>query len=85
MARKVLDALLDKYADEGVATIESNDVFKLQPFGTMGSPLELVRSFGGRTQYLGALQMLERELYSTSSPAPAQVTTSITAAAPPSA
>ena len=85
VARKVLDALLDKYADEGVATIESNDVFKLQPFGTMGSPLELVRSFGGRTQYLGALQMLERELYSTASPAPApaQVTTSITAAAPP--
>ena len=65
VARKVLDALLDKYADEGVATIESNDVFKLQPFGTMGSPLELVRSFGGRTQYLHALQLLERELYAS--------------------
>ena len=65
VARKVLDALLDKYADEGVATIESNDVFKLQPFGAMGSPVELVRSFGGRPQYLSALQTLERELYAT--------------------
>lgn len=65
VARKVLDALLDKYADEGIATIESNEVFKLQPFTDLGSPVELVRSFGGRPQYLNALQTLERELYST--------------------
>ena len=63
VARKVLEALLDKYADEGIATIESNEVFKLQPFTDLGSPVELVRSFGGRPQYLNALQTLERELY----------------------
>ena len=63
VARKVLDALLDKYADEGIATIESNEVFKLQPFTDLGSPVELVRSFGGRPQYLSALQTLQRELY----------------------
>uniref|UniRef100_UPI0030F4B9E7 EcoAI/FtnUII family type I restriction enzme subunit R n=1 Tax=uncultured Acidovorax sp. TaxID=158751 RepID=UPI0030F4B9E7 len=63
VARKVLEALLDKYADEGIATIESNEVFKLQPFTDLGSPVELVRSFGGRPQYLSALQTLERELY----------------------
>jgi type I restriction enzyme R subunit len=63
VARKVLDALLDKYADEGIATIESNDVFKVQPFTHMGSASELINSFGGRSQYLGALQTLERELY----------------------
>ena len=67
VARKVLDALLDKYADEGIATIESNDVFKVQPFTQMGSASELINSFGGRSQYLGALQTLERALY-----APAQ-------------
>ncbi|NMM82411.1 restriction endonuclease [Acidovorax sp. SRB_14] len=65
VARKVLEALLDKYADEGIATIESNDIFKLQPFTDLGSPVELVRSFGGRPQYLGALQVLQRELYAT--------------------
>lgn len=65
VARKVLDALLDKYADEGIATIESNEVFKLQPFTDFGSPVELVRSFGGRPQYLNALRALEQALYAT--------------------
>jgi type I restriction enzyme R subunit len=65
VARKVLEALLDKYADEGIATIESNEVFKIQPFTDLGSPAELVRSFGGRPQYLSALQTLQRELYAT--------------------
>jgi len=63
VARKVLDALLDKYADEGIATLESNDVLKVQPFTHLGSPVELVNSFGGRAHYLGAIQTLERELY----------------------
>jgi len=63
VARKVLEALLDKYADEGITTIESNEVFKLQPFTDLGSPVELVRSFGSRAQYLGALHALENELY----------------------
>ena len=70
VARKVLEALLDKYADEGIATIESNEVFKLQPFTDLGSPVELVRSFGGRPQYLKALQTLERELYAPSQGTP---------------
>ena len=65
VARKVLDSLLDKYADEGITTIESNEVFKLQPFTDLGSPVELVRSFGGRPQYLSALQALQQELYAT--------------------
>ena len=64
VARKVIDALIDKYADEGIATIESNEVLKVQPFTDFGSPVELIKSFGGRPQYLGALQTLERELYS---------------------
>lgn len=67
VARKVLEALLDKYADEGIATIESNEVFKLQPFTDLGSPVELVRSFGGRPQYLSALRVLEQELYRSNS------------------
>ena len=63
MARKVLDALLDKYADEGIATIEGQSVLSIPPFTDLGSPVELIKSFGGRAQYLGALQVLERELY----------------------
>ena len=63
LARKVMDALLDKYADEGIATIESTDVLYVQPFTQLGTASELIRSFGGRPQYLAALQTLERELY----------------------
>ena len=63
VARKVLDALLDKYADEGITTIESQDIFKITPFTDLGSPVELVRSFGGRPQYLAALQKLGQALY----------------------
>ena len=65
VARKVLDAMLDKYADEGIATIEASNVFSVQPFTDLGSPVELVKSFGGRAQYLTALHVLERELYAT--------------------
>ena len=63
VARKVLDALLDKYADEGITAIESTEVLKIQPFTSLGSPVELVKSFGGRAQFLGAVHALERELY----------------------
>ena len=65
-ARKVLDALLDKYADEGIETIESNEVLRVQPFSDLGTPVELIRAFGGRPQYLQALRTLERELYAPS-------------------
>jgi type I restriction enzyme R subunit len=65
VAREVMEALLDKYADEGISTIEADNVFSIQPFSHMGSRTELVRSFGGRPQYLSALQTLERELYAT--------------------
>ena len=66
VARKVMDALLDKYADEGIATIEADTVFSVQPFTDMGRPLELIKSFGSRPEYLQALKTLERELYATS-------------------
>ncbi|AEG92337.1 EcoAI/FtnUII family type I restriction enzme subunit R [Ramlibacter tataouinensis] len=63
VARQVLETLLDKYADEGITTIESDAVLRVQPFTDLGSPVELIRSFGGRPQYLKALATLERELY----------------------
>ena len=62
-ARDVLSALLDKYADEGVRDIETVEVLTLDPFKQMGRPMELVRSFGGRAQYLAAVHDLETELY----------------------
>lgn len=62
-ARRVLDALLDKYADEGVENIEEISVLKVRPFNEIGSPLEIVRGFGGKKKYLDAVHKLEDELY----------------------
>lgn len=63
-ARAVLEALLDKYADEGVLTIESPKVLKLTPFDKMGTPVEIINDvFGGKANYETALQELEREIF----------------------
>jgi len=64
-ARAVLEALLDKYADEGIENIESMEVLKLTPFDEFGSVLEIMKSFGGKKQYLIALQELQQQLYTT--------------------
>ena len=62
-ARKVLDALLDKYADEGIENIEDIKVLKVNPFDQFGTPTEIIKLFGGKPQYLQALTQLERALY----------------------
>ena len=62
-AQEVLKSLLDKYAKDGLVTIESTEVLKLDPLNKIGTPLELVKAFGGKPQYLEALKELEQELY----------------------
>jgi type I restriction enzyme R subunit len=62
-ARAVLNALLDKYADEGIENIESMNVLRLQPINRYGTPVEIIKSFGGKKQYLNALKELEAQLY----------------------
>jgi type I restriction enzyme R subunit len=62
-ARKVLEALLDKYADEGIAPLEDISVLTVQPFNTMGRPIEIIKGFGGKAQYQQAVKELEQVLY----------------------
>lgn len=64
-ARAVLEALLDKYADEGVVNIETLDVLKVKPLNDYGSAVEIVKLFGGKPQYLQAVRELESEIYKT--------------------
>lgn len=63
VARQVLEALLDKYADSGVFEIESIDVLKLDPFVKFGKPFKIAQLFGGKEGYLQAVRELEREIY----------------------
>jgi type I restriction enzyme R subunit len=62
-ARAVLDALLDKYADEGVLP-EETAVLRNQPFDGMGTVVELVRLFGGGERYRDTVREIEAALYS---------------------
>jgi type I restriction enzyme R subunit len=62
-AHKVLETLLDKYADEGVENIENIDVLRVKPFDVFGSPLEIISHFGNKQHYLEAVKDLENELY----------------------
>ena len=62
-ARKVLETLLDKYADEGVENIENIDVLRVKPFDDFGSPIEIIKHFGDKQHYLEAVRELENELY----------------------
>jgi type I restriction enzyme R subunit len=63
-ARAVLDALLDTYAAEGLASMEDLEVLRVHPFPEMGTPIEIIRRFGSKEQYLEALRELEQALYS---------------------
>jgi len=63
--RKVLENLLDKYADEGITDIESLEVLKVKPFTEYGSPMEIVSTFGSKKEYMNAIHELETELYKT--------------------
>ncbi|MEH6965966.1 restriction endonuclease [Priestia megaterium] len=63
--RAVLEALLEKYADEGIEHIESMEVLKLRPFDQHGSLMEIIKSFGGKKEYLQAVQELEQQIYMT--------------------
>ena len=62
-AQEVLDALLDKYADDGIENLENMSVLKVQPFDRIGTPLEIVKLFGGKSNYLAAVRGLESQLY----------------------
>ena len=62
-ARLVLEALLDKYAKEGVSELESLTVLENDPFRKLGSKAKIVKFFGGKQGYLDAVKELEQYIY----------------------
>jgi type I restriction enzyme R subunit len=62
-AQEVLSNLLEKYADDGLLTIESMEVLKLKPINELGTPVELIKAFGGKPKYELAIKELELEIY----------------------
>lgn len=65
-ARKVLEALLDKYADEKLTDLKNAKVLQLRPLSDWGTPIEIINGyFGGKTAYEKAIEQLEQLLYAS--------------------
>jgi type I restriction enzyme R subunit len=62
-ARAVLDALLAKYADEGVLNLDDANVLRIAPFSAMGSVVQLITAFGGKEGFERAVHELQDALY----------------------
>ena len=69
-AQKVLDAILNKYADEGIEAIEQAfdkdklvDFLRVPPFSKIGMPVQIINSFGGKDNYIHAIKELEDQIY----------------------
>lgn len=62
-ARAVLAALLHKYADEGILTLDDTNILRLAPLNALGTPVQLVKAFGGRAAFDSAIRELQSQLY----------------------
>lgn len=65
LAREVLETLLDKYATSNLIDLDDTRVLDLQEFRRFGSPMKIVKAFGGKEQYTQAAQQLENQLYAS--------------------
>jgi type I restriction enzyme R subunit len=65
-ARAVLDALLAKYADEGVLNLDDANVLRIAPFSALGTPMQLIKAFGDRQGFERAVHELQSALYQES-------------------
>ncbi len=66
-ARAVLEALLDKYQDEGVVDLNDPNVLRIAPLASMGTPVQLVNRFGSRSGFESAVRDLQNMLYGDAS------------------
>ena len=62
-ARKVLENLLEKYSDTGIEQIEDMDILTISPIKDLGTPVEIISSFGDKNSYLNAVNDLTKQIY----------------------
>ena len=64
-ARKILEALLDKYKNDGIADLENRQTLNLPEFEKFGGPVKIiVKIFGGKKQYQDAVSEVKEKIYS---------------------
>jgi type I restriction enzyme R subunit len=62
-ARAVLEALLLKYQDVGVQDLDDPRILQISPFDSMGTPVQLIKRFGSRSDFDRAVHELQAALY----------------------
>ncbi len=62
-ARAVLDALLAKYAADGLLNLDDAAVLRIPPLNQLGTPVQLINAFGGRDRFVAAVHDLQAALY----------------------
>lgn len=62
-AREVIEALLEKYAESGIDTIEDIWVLNIGRFREFGSPLEIISRFGKKSDYIKVVKEIEEMIY----------------------
>jgi type I restriction enzyme R subunit len=62
-ARAVLEALLEKYEDDGVIDLDNPRILQIGPIDKIGTPLQLIQQFGSRAGFARAVHELQTALY----------------------
>lgn len=63
VAKEVLEALLDKYMNQGITEITNTEVLRLDPFMKLGKPSKIASYFGGKEGYTNAVAELQDAIY----------------------
>lgn len=63
LAREIINALLDKYMDDGIEDIEDIKILKNNPFQKFGDLVKITSLFGGKEGYIKAVKDLENQIY----------------------
>lgn len=62
-ARRVLEVLLDKYADTGILELENIAILLTPQLAQFGKPQKIMKYFGGMEGYMSAVRNMETRLY----------------------
>lgn len=65
-ALKIIEDLMDKYAETGITDIEDTSILNIPPFNEFGSRKKIIGYFGGLSGYRAMLEDLADQLYSIS-------------------
>lgn len=62
-AQQVINALLEKYATDGITDFEDTTILELQDFAKFGNPITIAQLFGGSAKYMQAMKELKTAIY----------------------